>query len=113
MMAKKFKYVCKTASNYGTKGEVVALEIAPEDLSDRAKVMLKPYAEVKVKGLDEDSIDVEAVKAEAESKALKALAKVYEFVTGEDLPSNISNPDTVAKKIVESLEANEEEQPTE
>ncbi|AUR95859.1 coil containing protein [Vibrio phage 1.214.O._10N.222.54.F11] len=110
-MTKKFKYVCKTASNYGTKGEVVALEIAPEDLSDRAKVMLKPYVEVKVKDLDEESFDVEAVKAEAEAEALKALAKVYEFVTGEELPGNISKPDTVAKKIIESLEANEDEQP--
>ncbi len=110
MMTKKFKYVCKTASNYGTKGEVIALEIAPEDLSDRAKVMLKPYAEVKVKGLESGSeVDVEAVKAEAEAEALKALAKVYEFVTGEDLPGNISKPDTVAKKIIESLEANEEQ----
>ncbi len=112
MMTKKFKYVCKTASNYGTKGEVIALEIAPEDLSERAKVMLKPYAEVKVKGLESESeVDVEALKAEASAEALTALAKVYEFVTGEELPGNISKPDTVAKKIIESLEANEDEQP--
>ncbi len=110
-MTKKFKYVCKTASNYGTKGEVIALEIAPEDLSERAKVMLKPYVEVKVKDLDEELFDVEAVKAEASAEALAALAKVYEFILDKPLPGNISNPDTIASKIIAELKVNEDEQP--
>ncbi len=111
MMTKKFKYVCKTASNYGTKGEVIALGIAPEDLSDRAKVMLKPYVEVKVKGLESGTeVDVEAVKAEASAEALAALAKVYEFILDKPLPGNISNPDTIASKIIAELKVNEEDE---
>lgn len=105
----KHNYVCKTASNYGQKGELIALEIAPDSLTERQKVMLAPYKEPTVKG-EEPGIDVAAVKADAEKEAVKALGKVYEFVTGEELPGNISKPDTIAKKIIESLEANEDEQ---
>ncbi len=45
----KTKFVCKCKSNYGAKGEVIALELDPSKLTKRQAVMLAPYKEPVVK----------------------------------------------------------------
>lgn len=111
-MTDKFKYVCKVSSNYGEKGQVVALEMSPEQLTDRQSVMLKPYVEPSIKGLESgeaQTVDVDALKAEGAKEAHEALVKVYEFVTGKKV-GNLKDPAKIADKIIADLEANEEEQ---
>ena len=51
----KTKFVCKCKSNYGAKGEVIALDLDPAKLTKRQSVMLATYKEPVVKEPKKDS----------------------------------------------------------
>lgn len=63
----KSKFVVLRSGTYGKKGEVIALDV--KELSERQKVLLKPYKAPVVKGDDGDS---EVEKLTAENETLKA-----------------------------------------
>lgn len=71
----KSKFVVLRSGSYGQKGDVIALDT--NELTERQKVMLKPYEAPKVKGEEDGEADVKKLKAEikklkAENKQLKA-----------------------------------------
>ena len=74
-MAKK-NYIVTRAGSYGDRGAVVELDTGKDGLSDRQKIMLKPYSKPVVK-VDDSK---ELTKA---NDALEAANKVNDDVAGE------------------------------